>query len=370
MDRITDIDDGTVRRVDWESLIPATIFFRSFSASFKFSFVALGAFLIALLAECVGARDFLTELLTFSVADPAVVATFHDGRFEALISSRAVIPDCGAPVAAYFETTTSVVPFAAIATVGGALFLWLALAFSRATCVRLASSSRSSTFASLRFAFTRLLSALFLVATPCVLLFIGILILAVVERLGLFGEAFAPVVAFALLLGVVVVALVALAIPLGLSALATENCDGFDALARGVSYSSQRSLAWLFYLAIAFALAVLGACVFEVPVQVALSLYDGGAYPNPNSWTQLWRLALAAAPLSYFFFALVAHANAAYFMLRRSVDGIPYDECALDLENRAPRKLRAVLQDGKGAPTFDAELARAAQQKDADGEQS
>ena len=58
MKKITDIDEGTIRRIDWQTLVPPTILFRAFSATFKPTFLFLGAILAAILATWVGFRPF------------------------------------------------------------------------------------------------------------------------------------------------------------------------------------------------------------------------------------------------------------------------------------------------------------------------
>ena len=76
-----------------------------------------------------------------------------------------------------------------------------------------------------------------------------------------------------------------------------------------------------------------------------------------------WGMALANIPVAYAYAAAIVYGSAIYVLLRRSVDGTPFDACALNLKGSAPRKLRKILKDGKGAPTFDAQQASMTEKK-------
>lgn len=373
MNKLTDIDEGVIRRVDWQSLVPPTLFFRAFSATFKFSFIALGALLIALFATTLGVRSCFIEpqlagcdsscdrsLLVvgepFCAGEGVVVSALAPIKYSFRVSA---LQDMHAQFCA--ERLESCVCFLPTLIVGLALAGLFALALSRATLVRLLTTSRSSLFASFTFAIRRLPSALLPCAIPCLLL-AALIALGMVGRIGVLHFA-APVVVALSFITLFLCVVTSFSAPLAVSAIAAENCDGFDATSRGISYLTQRPLFWIFYMVAAAILTVIGFVIFEAFAQLALVFFDNVYYGATSRWIDFWRLTVIATPDSYLAVALVVYTNAVYALLRRSVDGTPYDSCALNLGKGESKKLRRILQDGKGAPTFDSENARREEEK-------
>ena len=143
MKRITDIDEGTIRRIDWQTLVPPTILFRAFSRTFKPTFLFLGSVLAALCATSTGFRPYSGTLeLCGDVWLP------YDSEFASLLTY------CFPYFTPFQITRDGEGPllFWQGALIGLVVAAWFALAFSRSTVVRLTSSARSSTLASSLFA--------------------------------------------------------------------------------------------------------------------------------------------------------------------------------------------------------------------------
>lgn len=370
MNKLTDIDEGAIRRVDWQSLVPPTLFFRAFSATFKFSFIALGAILIAIAASLLGLRgsdvyphfNGCEASTALAATEPichgegAVVSVLAPIQYQfrldvapnSLMSGRWNCDRCGSSFA-------SGIRFLPTMILGCVLFALFALALSRTTLVRLLTTSRSSLIASFSFALRRLPSLITPVLTP----FFFLVILIVLGMIGSFDvlRFAAPVVALISFVALFLCVTTSLSAPLAVSAVAAENCDGFDATSRGISYLTQRPLFWFLYMVLALILTCVGLVFFEAISWITLAFFDS-VYASSEGWVDFWRLVLIATPDSYVIVALVVYTNAIYALLRRSVDGTPYDSCELNLGQTKSKKLRKILQDGKGAPTFDSENAR------------
>jgi hypothetical protein len=151
---------------------------------------------------------------------------------------------------------------------------------------------------------------------------------------------------------VVLGALTAVAFPLATIAIAAEKSDGFDALARGVSYATRRPLHLIFYAVLAAALTAVGAGFVGWASETARGFYVGAFGGDGGPCGGFWNLALFALPASYCCVSAVVYTSAIYLALRRSVDGTPFDAFAADGSERKARRLRPILQDAQGAPVF------------------
>jgi hypothetical protein len=232
--------------------------------------------------------------------------------------------------------------------------IWFALAIARTTTARLATSGRSSTAASLKFATLRLKSLLIPASAP-LLFAAAIWALGAVSKfasgIGVLAAVAAPISALAFWAFVVLAALTAVAFPLATVAVAAEKSDGFDALARGVSYATRRPLHLIFYAVLAALLTAVGAGLVGWASETARGLYVG-AFGDGGAWVGFWNLALFSLPASYCGVSAVVYTSAIYLALRRSVDGTPFDAFAADGSERKARRLRPILQDAQGAPVF------------------
>ncbi|MBP5622686.1 MAG: hypothetical protein J6X44_11805 [Thermoguttaceae bacterium] len=342
MKRISDIDEGTIRRIDWQTLVPPTILFRAFSLTFKPTFLFLGSALAALCATSVGFRPYsgTYELCggnwTPCNEDCARLLTSVFPYFTPLQITR---PSDGFLV------------FWLGLLIGAVVAAWFSLAFSRSTVVQLTSSARSSTLASSLFALKKFPSMILPGLLPFGALFAIWFCAFAATKLGVLSQIGAPLFAGAFLLLGTLFLITALAFPLATSAIATENNDCFDATSRGVSYATQRFLFLIMYSFFASILTFVGFVVVEALVELSLIVYESAYFSCLDKpWIMFWRMSLILLPTVYACCSGVAYVNAIYIALRRSVDGTPYDSCVLDLRGRKPRQLSQILHDVKGAP--------------------
>lgn len=365
MKQITDIDEGTIRRVDWQELIPPTLFFRAFGATFKPSFLLLGAVFAALFAFALGFRPTESpRLCDMNGAGAQVLSEAGSGACSCMSELRKIAPSLTLCRVTHSSDlwSGSVVPAFVLGLIAAA---WFALAYSRTNVVRLTTSSRSSALASAAFAFKKFRSIIFPglipIGSAAALWFFAI----AVNKLGAVGQAFAPIV-LAIVLGIVVVAIASsLAFPFAVTAVAIENCDCFDATSRGISYVTQRFLFLILYSFFASVLIGIGFCVVEFAAELSLDVWNEAYFGKSGSWLDFWRMTLTLLPLTYCGASVVVYVNAMYVLFRRSVDGTPFDSCVLDLKGRKPRELRQILKDEKGAPEFDKTVASGSRTADA-----
>ena len=367
MKGITDLDEGTLRRVDWLELAPATILAQAFSATFKTSFLLLGALGLALFATALGATQ-VPEVgarggcpFAASVRCVGALGAHCGGATNEATDSAAILAESaseGAEVGTGAEAETGAKPTCGAAvcaahTVALLAAVWFALAIARTTTARLATSGRSSTAASLKFATLRLKS-LFVPALAPLFFAAALWATGAVSKLasgGVFAFVAAPISAFFFFAFVVLFALTAVAFPLATVAVAAEKSDGFDALARGVSYATRRPLHLIFYAVLAAVLTTLGAGLVAWAAETARGFFVG-AFVDGGAWVEFWNLALFALPASYCGVSAVVYTSAIYLALRRSIDGKPFDAFAADGSEQKARRLRPILQDAQGAPVF------------------
>ena len=359
MKGITDLDEGTLRRVDWLELAPATILAQAFSATFKTSFLLLGALGLALFATSVGATKTPDVgawgdcPLATSVRCVGALGAHCGGATNPATDSAAIL---AAPASATEGTGAKPTRGAVCAAHSVALLaaVWFALAIARTTTARLATTGRSSTAASLKFATLRLKS-LFIPALAPFLFAAALWATGAVSKLaagsGVLAAVAAPVSALLFFVFVALAALTTVAFPLATVAVATEKSDGFDALARGVSYATRRPAHLIFYAVLAAILTAVGAGLVGWASETARGLFVG-AFGDGGAWVEFWNLALFSLPASYCGVSAVVYTSAIYLALRRSVDGTPFDAFAADGSDRKARRLRPILQDAQGAPVF------------------
>ncbi len=361
MKGITDLDEGTLRRVDWLELAPATILAQAFSATFKTTFLLLGALGIALFATAAGATKAPDVgawgdcPFSASVRCVGALCAHCGGATDPATDSAAILAAPASATEAGAETKPTRGAICAAHSVALLAAVWFALAIARTTTARLATSGRSSTAASLKFATLRLKS-LFIPALAPLLFAAALGATGAVSKLaagsGVLAAVAAPISALAFWAFVVLGALTTVAFPLATVAVAAEKSDGFDALARGVSYATRRPLHLIFYAVLAAILTSVGAGLVGWASETARGLFVGAFGGDGGAWVEFWNLALFSIPASYCGVSAVVYTSAIYLALRRSVDGTPFDAFAADGSERKARRLRPILQDAQGAPIF------------------
>ncbi|MBQ9873373.1 MAG: hypothetical protein IJM30_02825 [Thermoguttaceae bacterium] len=358
MKQITDIDEGTIRRVDWQELVPPTILFRAFSATFSPAFLLLGALVLALLFATGVENWSLSE--TFAVYD-CMRGSSNGGLSETFGAALSSVCE----LCFGFFSSWELFPIVR-SLLTAFLMVWWTLALARSTAVRLTGSSRISIFSALRFGLKKFRSVILPVALPPATAFFGWVCAIALPRLGAVGVWSAPIAALAALLGVALFVVFALTVPLAFCAVATDGSDCFDAISRGISYATQRFLFFAIYGFFSFLLTVFGFFVVLAVVfpsaMIFSSVYAVGSFnalPGVESafrggvWTELWLGAIVLVPFVYLANCAVVYSSAIYVMLRRSVDGTPCDSCASDAKGAKTRSLQKIVFDGKGAPEFD-----------------
>jgi hypothetical protein len=273
-------------------------------------------------------------------------------------------------------------------TIWGIAFLflccgWAALiwglfggAITRIAALTLAREEPLGMFAAIGFARSRLggyftapllpLAGLLLAAFP-------LWVLGLAMRVDFF-VALAGLVWFVVLLIGVFMAILALGLlfgwPLMAPTISTEGSDSFDALSRSYAYVSQRPLHYLFYVAVASLLGLLGILVVDIFAEAILYLsmlaisWGTGAervqqLMNPGEEDRLlsagvtlihfWQgfVLTFAYAFRYAFFWTAA--SAIYLLLRRGVDATEMDEVYLEAQAEA-YSLPPLETDAAGVP--------------------
>ena len=350
MKQLTDIDEGTIRRVDWQELVPPVIFFRAFPTTFRLSYLLLGSLLASVFVASLGFRA-LPPTFDPCNESPAFTATDSLGACFAPELRRYV------PYATVFhiKVPSEASPFfLAIVCLGVVVAAWFALALSRSAVTELARAARTSILSSSAFAFKKFRSIIFPCALPIAIFLACYLGAIVAVKLGAF---FAPIVSLAIVLATFLIAITVAAVPLAITAVAAENTDCFDAVSRGASYLTQRFLFFVIYAFFSLVLIGLGAAIVEFVAEICSIVWSQIYYARETreslTWTEFWLLPILLLPVTYCCTSAVVYANAIYILLRRSVDGVPFDSCRMDLSARKPLRLREILKDEKGAPQLD-----------------
>ncbi|MFO0956128.1 MAG: hypothetical protein U0800_01535 [Isosphaeraceae bacterium] len=123
--------------------------------------------------------------------------------------------------------------------------------------------------------------------------------------------------------------------PLMVSAVAAEDEDGFDAFSRAASYCTQRPLEYLYFLAIAGFLGIVGASAVAGFLMLAFGLEGwglsiGSAIPAPPGAIPVWPGVVRLLALGYVFAYPWAAWPTIYLILRRRIDGPDWDDIASD----------------------------------------
>ncbi|MGL6225377.1 MAG: hypothetical protein ACRC10_01980 [Thermoguttaceae bacterium] len=159
--------------------------------------------------------------------------------------------------------------------------------------------------------------------------------------------------------------------PLMFAAISVDGSDAFDAVSRSYSYIFQRPLHYLFYFCTAALLGMVGwffiAWLIDFATYLAVS-WCGVPYLNfaamqlpigteylqkvtpyqriVLSWSWCFQLTKVGFLFSYFW----TSSTLVYLLLRRSVDGTPFDQVKLGKEQGETEPLPPIQQDESGAP--------------------
>ncbi|MDD3587475.1 MAG: hypothetical protein PHQ75_09855 [Thermoguttaceae bacterium] len=358
---ITDIDEGTIRRIDWQELLPVSLLVRVFSLSLSpfaicllalfFAFYAFGVSIPNPLDFWIPSRD--AQMMLWSFSPSTILSCF----------SRLRPPlDANFLVAVVYAVT--------------GLFLWLV--FARSLAVRIASTQRSSFFQSLTFAGQKFKSVLLALALPAIAIaFLGLILklsFAMESLDGSFRQlnhALFPLFMIVACAKTFLVLLTICAIPLIISAVATDASDGFDAFSRAVSYLTQRPLHFICYAYISLWFCAIGCRILAYGISLVGNEYVLAiCHSKPidsSQWMYLWSCFFYFILLGFISYSVVCASTAIYFMLRRSVDGTPLDNFLSTDSHKPSRRLQPIIRDAQGAPVTPGPVFDSADESPSDG---
>ena len=408
-----DIGEGTIRRIDWQELIPVVLFARVFRAAWNFRvlfFSMIGVLLTLVAGYMVNAalvlaqigkeggienNNFDTVLKTSDLySTPIYVAPFVDLQPMKSATFR------GDPLDFLWRLAerSVLVPWEVFSQSGLRLFsptptswtqrgialgwmLYLLVVWSlvgglicRSAGLRYTLDQGDSLSNLSRFVQERgtgyLSSILFVSLGLC--LFLGLM--------KLFGWIYAlPYISYpaaflfpiSLLFGFSFMVLgvgLLFGWPLMFAAVSVEGTDGFDAISRMFSYVYQRPFHYLFYLVVGSVIGVIWFALVSLLIDgmVYLAISVGGLPPKvvigslgdttrprfsdnltfPESVVLCWCVMAQFLKIAFVFAWFWCVNTATYLLLRRSVDGTPYDEIFRFGANAAPpRKLPEIRID-------------------------
>lgn len=356
MEPITDLDAGTLRRIDWRELFPATLLLRALTVAMRLmpilggTLFVLAVLLILELSCAVSPNDFYGFRWGVCLSEL--------GRWLVPTSQSAALrTPSGCPT--FFGAGFLSLPHWPAATVIVLAELFFALMISRSAAVRIASTEHSGIGASFAFACQRFLAMLLAFALPLIFTACCLLPVWAIEQAGVSVRfALMPIELFCVFLATLLLLGLALGLPLAVAAAATDRCDGFDAFSRAFSYLFQRPFHFLFYLTIIALFGALGFVIVDFLVRIVLSVVSvpAGASTCGCSflvrWGTFWLVFVRFAPFGFLFVYKYTAFTALYIILRRSVDGIPMDRFAPS-NAEEPHRLPPILADAEGAPIFE-----------------
>ncbi|MDO5581726.1 MAG: hypothetical protein Q4G69_11405 [Planctomycetia bacterium] len=331
MKGITDIDEGTIRKIDWQELLPGTMLVRSFSLSLKISLIVLFSLFLSGWMLLINQADGGSE-------NVRVFSRFFELNqpFTTELSDVFIV----SPPTSLSGNLIALFGFLIL------LFLWLMVA--RSTAVRLASTQRSGFFESFKFARKKYCSLLgtiflysFLIAVPA----LSWKLLSWID-VPCLQKICLPIMILLVFASVFMGAASFLSFPMSVAAIAAEKSDPFDAVSRGYSYLFQRPLHFIIYSTIAILFGAIGFVIFSLLSSAVLSLLPlsfSKADFAGHFWTPFWIRSLIVLPFGYLFVYFTVASTAIYFILRRSVDGTPWDNFKSDDSHKPSRKLRPIF---------------------------
>lgn len=354
MEPIRDLDAGTLRRIDWRELFPATLLLKALGVSLRFLPIFGASIFVALtlMIACSGPVSALNGIVVQAVGGLVLIASALPFG-SMVLAAVGIDPACGfSPSEVFFVPTW---PRMVIIGLTG---LFFALMISRAAAVRITSTERAGWIGSFRFAVRHYLSLLLAIALP--LIFAALCLLPVwgISLLPLrAAQMLVPISIFCAFLAALLFLGDFLAFPMMIAAVATDRCDGFDAFSRAFSYLFRRPIHFLFYLVFGLALGVVGWALVKgivVFVLMIVGFFAGNMTVSDGTftgnWLGFWLILLTdAVPLAFIFVFKYTAYTALYLILRRSVDDVAFDIFAPG-DDQKPHRLRPVLADAEGAP--------------------
>lgn len=361
MKTIEDLDQGTIRRIDWQELFPGVLLFRALTLALRIGPIFAGAFFVTFCAWLALSLSFVSSFPAF---DQAVFSsltdleTFSNQTTIGSILKQTIQSTVQTPFR-IFGIDSQTEPSRFLISFIPSLFLgiFFGLFLSRKAAVRLASTERSSFGETFRFACRRYQSVVLAGLIPILGVASCALVLFLLSRSETLFCVTSPISFLVSLIAVLTGLGLLLGAPLLTAAVATDQCDGFDAFSRTFSYLHQRPFHFVFYSASALVFGWIGYEIVQFLVVLLIQVLGFFAsnflmidlQKKPSFF--LWLALTVAAPtgfwVSYYFIA----STAIYFILRRSVDGIAFDHFAKTKKETAHR-LKPILSDPEGGPVM------------------
>lgn len=415
-----DESSGTLRSVAWSELMPWLILFRCFRLAMRHQMLLLSAAAALLmvfgwalvgavfsgvhqppgqiqpaadnpwlaLANCVPDRPFGADLMSAKVAEegkgdsPSLAVRQRGpiwGLFDPIVNTWQYLSRPWREIFARGLTWTNLAYLLLCGLWAVAVWAFFGAAITRLAAVELAADERIGWVAMLSFARAKWLSFFTapLVSLSFVLL-ITIPIAVVAFILSWFGMGvfLLGIVWGLFLIGGVLMALLTLGLlfgwPLMWPTIATEGTDGFDAWSRSYSYVFERPLHYLFYVAVASVLGVLGWLLVANFTAGAIHLTYWAAHWGAGAarveaiatgsgdlgfmgstgalLIRLWVGVLKIIAVGFLFSYFWSASTAVYLLMRRKVDATEMDEVALEDEQEEPYGLPPLATDAAGVP--------------------
>ncbi len=375
MKGITDIDEGTIRRIDWQELMPGTMLLRSFSMALKIFIIVSFSLFLSLAVSCSSktCRQDLNIMKIFggnsSAADSSGVR--NETASEAQVAQKVCPAEAvktlvpWKPSLCHFlpgqtcrsRDTNTEITFSDSAVFVLILFVFsiLGMMLARASGVRLASTERSGLADSLKYTLDNYKSLVLICFISGILIFIpaaaaeGCNWLAGIIPCRLISAALFPFKElFAFLHGLMFVLTVA-AFPLMIAAVAVDHSDGFDAVSRGFSYVLSRPVHYAVYLTAAAVLAAFGILLINFIVRESVLCLAASSFKfptdAPTGWYLFWIRTLLMTPFGFALAFLITAETTIYLALRQSVDGTPVATWHSNSSHKPSRKLAPILDD-------------------------
>ncbi|MCL2304253.1 MAG: hypothetical protein FWC43_02800 [Planctomycetaceae bacterium] len=357
----TDLDEGTIRRIDWQELCPAVLLPQavSIATTFRVLWVASFGVLLTLFLAVLLKReyaDFIPTHVSFvgsslpgweTVLFPwkmmsnslSNLFSFQDSLSLAWFLGVFIIwTICGAILTRTAATQITIGQYSRWSHLGKFL-QWRLRSYFAAILIPVAG---------LAFCAIAVKIAGWLLMVPVVNVLVAILFPIVL----FLGFCFA-ILGVGLLFGW----------PLAFAAVSVDGSDGFDAVSRTYSYVYQRPLQYLVYAVLGIAIGMIGYFFIAWFVDLAIFLIaDWGNAPlaafmvdRPEtlaSWIlSFWCWCFQMVKIGFLFGYFWVCSTIIYVILRRSVDGTPIDEIRFPPNDQpGVQTIPALKTDEKGAP--------------------
>ena len=327
MKTIEDLDQGTIRRIDWQELFPGVLLFRALTQAFRVFPILFGSLLLVCMIALTGKSP--------CTRDSAVVL------FRSLVCPFY----CRSPL-----SSAGLVLFCLVF-----LYFWLFLA--RRGAMRLVSTERVPLGQAFRFASARFVPLLIAAGIPLAGIVLCLAILITGGQHPSFYTAATPVLlaaaAFMLLIGIGL----AVGLPMMAASVAVDDCDGFDAFSRAFSFMVQRPFHTLGYLVLALFFGAAGFALLKggvIAVSRIIAFFnfteeDCGYLLSNNLWSLFWWTLAVLMPYGFLVGYFCNAGVALYLILRKNLYGVAFDRIIHESEEDV-RRLRPILKDELGAP--------------------